>query len=38
MLLEIDPERSKRLISQGYEDAMEQLSDYDPQRQAKVPA
>lgn len=27
-LLEIDPERSRRLIAQGYEDAMLQLSDY----------
>jgi len=38
MLLEIDPERSKRLISQGYEDALEQLSDYDSRPQAKVSA
>jgi predicted acylesterase/phospholipase RssA len=30
-LLEIDPERSRRLIAQGYEDAMLQLSDYKPE-------
>lgn len=29
-LLEIDPERSRRLMSQGYEDAMTQLADYKP--------
>lgn len=28
-LLEIDPDRSKRLMKQGYEDALEQLVDYD---------
>ncbi len=28
---EIDPERSKKLISQGYEDAMTQLADYNPE-------
>jgi hypothetical protein len=27
-LLEIDPERSKRLIKQGYEEALEQLEGY----------
>jgi NTE family protein len=30
-LLEIDPERSRRLIAQGYEDAMLQLADYKPE-------
>ncbi|HEY9753535.1 MAG TPA: patatin-like phospholipase family protein [Oculatellaceae cyanobacterium] len=29
-LLEIDPERSRRLIAQGYEDAMTQLENYCP--------
>lgn len=29
-LLEIDPERSRRLMAQGYEDAMGQLADYKP--------
>jgi NTE family protein len=29
-LLEIDPERSKKLIKQGYEEALEQLVDYEP--------
>jgi hypothetical protein len=28
-LLEIDAERSKKLIKQGYEEALEQLSDYN---------
>jgi hypothetical protein len=30
-LLEIDPERSRKLIAQGYEDAMLQLADYKPE-------
>jgi NTE family protein len=29
-LLEIDPERSRKLVAQGYEDAMLQLADYKP--------
>jgi predicted acylesterase/phospholipase RssA len=36
-LLEIDPERSKRLISQGYEDAMTQLADYKPETPDVLP-
>jgi len=28
-LLEIDPERSKKLMKQGYEEALEQLANYD---------
>jgi NTE family protein len=32
-LLEIDPERSKRLISEGYEDAMTQLANWKPEEE-----
>jgi NTE family protein len=37
-LLEIDPERSRRLISQGYEDAMTQLADYNPEVEPQAQA
>ncbi|HEY9676537.1 MAG TPA: patatin-like phospholipase family protein [Drouetiella sp.] len=35
-LLEIDPERSRRLIRQGYEEALEQLRNYNPDNVRKA--
>jgi hypothetical protein len=37
-LLEIDAERSKKLIKQGYEEALEQLADYDATESTDTPA